>query len=236
MLGLLDRIGESVTPPLCPLCGRELAVQGKSLCPLCEEALPHWPERRCRGCGGANDSFLELCHDCQQVEGGRPWRIAVSGLPYYGNVREAVHSFKYRSKHYLLPFLAGQMAEEWRRQANEVSLDAVTYIPLHWSRYLLRGYNQAEMLAESLARQLGIPCIRALRRCRKTSQQARLGLADRKANMRNVFVPVNADSLQGTRLLLVDDVFTTGTTLGEATKTLLNAGAFEVSVITAARD
>ena len=236
MTGLLHTLGDFVTPPLCPICGKELAAPPKPLCASCVEALPLWPDRRCRGCGGANDSYLELCRACQKVEGGRPWRTAVSALPYHGKVREAIHGFKYRSKTYMLPFLATQMASEWHHLADDVALDAVTYIPLHWRRYLQRGYNQAEMLAEALARTLDLPCIRTLRRRRMTSQQARLQLADRKANMRNVFAPVNPGSLHGLRLLLVDDVFTTGTTLGEATQTLLKAGAAEVSIITAARD
>jgi ComF family protein len=103
-------------------------------------------------------------------------------------------------------------------------------------RHLQRGYNQSEMLAKYLARRLGVPCIRALRRTRKTSQQAALDQAARLANIRRAFAPVGGETLLGMRLLLVDDVFTTGATLGEATKTLLKAGASEVSVITAARD
>ena len=236
MLNLLRPLRDFVTPPVCPLCGKELTPGKERLCPDCEQGLPLWPERRCKGCGGANDSYLDLCHNCQQIPGGRPWKIAVSGLPYYGSVREAIHRYKYREKVYFLPFLAGRMADEWLKMASDVQVDAVTYIPLHWMRHLQRGYNQSEMLAKYLARRLGVPCIRALRRTRKTSQQAALDQAARLANIRRVFAPVGGETLLGMRLLLVDDVFTTGATLGEATKTLLKAGASEVSVITAARD
>lgn len=236
MLNLLRPLRDFVTPPVCPLCGKELTPGKERLCPDCEQGLPLWPERRCKGCGGANDSYLDLCHNCQQIPGGRPWRIAVSGLPYYGSVREAIHRYKYREKVYFLPFLAGRMADEWLKMASDVQVDAVTYIPLHWMRHLKRGYNQSEMLAKYLARRLGVPCICALRRTRKTSQQAALDQAARLANIRRAFAPVGGETLLGMRLLLVDDVFTTGATLGEATKTLLKAGVSEVSVITAARD
>ena len=236
MWNILRSISDFVTPPLCPLCGKELTTAKERLCVDCEKELPLWPERRCKGCGGANDSYLDLCRNCQQIPGGRPWRIAVSAIPYYGSVREAVHRFKYREKAYFLPFLAGRMADEWLKMASEVEVDAVTYIPLHWRRYLQRGYNQSEMLAKYLASRLGRPCIRTLRRVRKTSQQATLDQTARMANIRKAFAPVGSEKLSGLRLLLVDDVFTTGATLGEATKTLLKAGASEVSVITAARD
>jgi predicted amidophosphoribosyltransferase len=92
------------------------------------------------------------------------------------------------------------------------------------------------MLAKYLACRLGRPCIKTLRRVRKTSQQATLDQSARMANIRKAFAPVGGEKLPGLRLLLVDDVFTTGATLGEATRTLLKAGAAEVSVITAARD
>ncbi|MBQ9367685.1 MAG: ComF family protein [Victivallales bacterium] len=236
MLNQLRPLRDFVTPPVCPLCGKELTPGKERLCPDCEQGLPLWPERRCKGCGGANDSYLDLCHNCQQIPGGRPWKIAVSGLPYYGSVREAIHRYKYREKVYFLPFLAGRMADEWLKMAPGVQVDAVTYIPLHWMRHLQRGYNQSEMLAKYLAHRLGVPCIRALRRTRKTSQQAALDQAARLANIRRAFAPVGGETLLGMRLLLVDDVFTTGATLGEATKTLLKAGVSEVSVITAARD
>ena len=236
MLKLLRSIRDFVTPPVCPFCGKELAEGKERLCTDCEQELPLWPERRCKGCGGANDSYLDLCHNCQQIPGGRPWKIAVSGLPYYGSVREAIHRYKYREKNYFLPFLAGRMADEWQKMASDVEVDAVTYVPLHWRRYLQRGYNQSELLAKYLARRLGKPCFKTLRRVRKTSQQAALDQAARQANIRRAFASVGGETLLGMRLLLVDDVFTTGATLSEATKTLLKAGASEVSVITAARD
>jgi ComF family protein len=233
---ILWQVGEWLTPPVCPACGSDLSIRSGGLCPECEGRLPSWPDRRCPGCGGANDSYLDLCRNCQSVYGGRPWRIAVSGYPYTGLVRRAVHGFKYRNQTYYLEFFASRMAQQWQQLAPGVELDAVTYVPLHWRRYLQRGYNQSQLLAEGLARHLGRPCRRLLARAHGTRPQATLNQEARQRNLRGAFRVLRGDELTGLRLLLVDDVFTTGATLAEAATALLKAGAAEVSVITAARD
>ena len=126
------------------------------------------------------------------------------------------------------------MFEAWDKYCASCQIDAITYIPLHFTRYFTRGYNQSEILADMLSKRLEIPKCRALRRRRRTSQQARLGLKSRIANMAGAF-SADEKNISGKRFLLIDDVFTTGTTFSAATKTLLKAGATEVYVLSAAR-
>jgi len=135
-------------PPVCPFCSEDIFEEDAQLCGECLANMPQLPERRCSGCGGPNDTCLDLCRECVRVEGGRPWKLAVSAFPFYGNARLAVHQFKYRGKTALAPFLAKCMAQAWLSQAIGKKVDAISYIPLHILRYIRRGYNQSEILAE----------------------------------------------------------------------------------------
>jgi ComF family protein len=127
------------------------------------------------------------------------------------------------------------MAEAWL--ANGIGdIDVVSYIPLHWMRYMERGYNQAELLAMQVAKHLEINMLCTLRRNRSTGRQATLGKNDRQQNLRGAFKPYRNDRFEDKNILLVDDVFTTGSTLAEATRTLIKSGAASVSVLTIARD
>lgn len=233
--GFCRSVADIAVPPLCPLCRADLSSAPRRLCPVCEEQLPCLPERRCHGCGGGNDSYLELCRDCLQC-GGRPWSGAVSAFPFAGQLREAVHAFKYQRRTSLAPFLAAAMAEAWRRYGDAPAPDLIVPVPLHWLREISRGYNQAGLLAQWLGRELRRPVVNALCRRRRTSQQARLRIEQRLKNISGAFTVKKPSIIAGKSLLLVDDVFTTGATLSAATATLLAAGAAAVYVITAARD
>jgi len=234
--GICRSVADIAVPPLCPLCKAELSCGPRRLCTACEQQLPCLPERRCPGCGGANDSYLDLCRDCLEC-GGRPWAAAVSAFPFAGQLREAVHAFKYQRQTSLAPFLAGAMADAWRRYgAAPAPPDLIVPVPLHWLREISRGYNQAGLLAQCLGRELRRPAVNALRRRRRTSQQARLHYQERLKNISGAFMVKKPSIIVGKSLLLVDDVFTTGATLSAATTALLAAGAAAVYVITAARD
>jgi ComF family protein len=147
-----------------------------------------------------------------------------------------VHAFKYQRQTSLAPFLAGAMADAWRRYGAVPAPDLLVPVPLHWLREFSRGYNQAGLLAQCLGRELRRPAISVLRRHRRTSQQARLHYEQRLKNISGAFTVKKPSIIAGKSLLLVDDVFTTGATLSAATTALLGAGAAAVYVVTAARD
>ncbi len=128
------------------------------------------------------------------------------------------------------------MAEAWTAYAENRRIDAITPVPLHWFRTWQRGYNQAAILSRLIAKQLQVNCITPLRRIRYTRQQARMDLTQRRKNVHGAFAVANRKAVVNQRLLLVDDVFTTGATLAAATAVLLDAGAASVSVLTIARD
>lgn len=229
-------ISDLIAPRLCPLCKNDTFNGDDGLCNKCLDEMPLLPERRCPGCGGPNNGFLDLCRDCLSVKGGRPWRIGVTAFPFSGVARDAVHLYKYRSRTSLAPFFAKVMVESWKKAALGIEVDAVTYIPLHLFRYIWRGYNQASILSDYIGDCLGVPSYRTLIRTRNTAQQASLGLSKRQSNTSGAFRIFSKRRIENKRLLLVDDVFTTGSTLTAGVNVLLKAGAAEVSVITVARD
>jgi len=131
----------------------------------------------------------------------------------------------------LVPLLTQAFWDSWKRE----DFDLIVPVPLHFKRKRDRGYNQSELLARSLARQLAIPCSSALIRARSTLPQVGLTDSQRMENVRKAFRCENQRQIYEQCILLIDDVMTTGATAASASSTLLEAGAKRVSVLTVAR-
>ena len=149
---------------------------------------------------------------------------------YEGVLRELIHLYKYGRVKTLARPLGALLAAALPR---EERFDAVTPVPLHWRRQWQRGFNQSELLARTIARRCGIPVIQALRRVRPTVAQAGLSNTGRRRNVAAAFRPRRA--LAGQRILLIDDVMTTGSTAAACALALKRAGAAKVALLTVAR-
>ncbi len=202
-----------------------------------------WP-RRCAGCGeapaGAHvlcarclDAIprlaLPLCARCLVREAADPVCTRHSGFTvwpawtYDEHAAVALEALKYGARTDLAAPLAAELARVFPAAPR---LDLVTEVPLHPARERERGYNQSALLAAAFARAAGVPHLPgALRRVRATAAQARLGPAARRANLRGAFVVRDPGQLAGRRVLVVDDVVTTGATLEAALGALVAAGA-----------
>jgi ComF family protein len=143
-----------------------------------------------------------------------------------------VHLFKYRRVRSLQKPLGRMLSLALPR---EEQLDLVVPVPMHWWRKWNRGFNQAELLARVVGRRTGIPVARALKRRRSTLSQAGLTLAQRRENLTGVFRVPARNRMEGRRVLLVDDVFTTGATASACAAALKRAGARSVVLLTLAR-
>lgn len=182
---------------------------------------------RCAGCDQElrreSQAFCDACAPSVTMAAG-PGAV----FEYGGPVADAIQRFKYGGRSDLAAVLARLMAAEVRRSEGE--FDVVVPVPLHWRRRRARGYDQAALLAKPLARALGVAAVlRGLRRERHTLSQVDLPFHERQRNLSGAFAPRRLQS--AARVLLVDDVRTTGATLRAASLALKEGGAAEVQTL-----
>ena len=179
---------------------------------------------RCVGCEELSASVF--CETCESLLERASTPSAV--FRYGGPIADAIHRFKYRGRSDLDGALGSLMAEVAVQWAGEI--DVVVPVPLHWRRRRWRGYDQAALLAKRVARSLDVPVLlRGLRRTRHTSTQIDLPPHERKRNVAGAFAP---GPLPGaSRVLLIDDVRTTGATLEAASRGLRAGGVAEVRTL-----
>jgi ComF family protein len=164
--------------------------------------------------------------------GAQGFDAAYSFGAYDGSLRQLIHLLKYEKVRSLARPLAEMLVTALPR---EQRFDALVPMPLHWRRYWERGFNQSALLAEETCRRTGIPVLAAARRRRATAPQAGLTNARRRVNVAGAFTPSRRPAVQGLRLLVVDDVMTTGATASACARALKQAGASYVAVLTLAR-
>jgi len=238
--GLVRRVGDGasaiVYPPVCVACGVMTERHG-ALCAACWRAVRFLDQPWCEVMGepfghDPGDGVVSL----QAIARPPPYARARAAVAYEGVARSLVHSLKYADRADLAPLMASWMIRAGRELID--CSDVVVPVPLHRGRMFERRYNQSAELARALAGTCSLPMLAGvLLRVRATRQQVGLGLRARQENVRSAFAVDSArrSLLEGRRVLLVDDVLTTGSTLESATRALLKAGVTEVKVLTFAR-
>lgn len=230
-----------VLPPRCPVSGDIVEAQGMVSHKIWK-SISFITAPFCACCGAPFDIALAgdmaeselLCAMCSAEK--PPFRMARAALRYDGAGRDLVLAFKHGDKtHSALSFTP------WLLRAGAPFLDdadALVPVPLHPWRLLRRRYNQANIMAKYLAARTGLPVLPdALRRHRATISQGKMNAQQRDKNVGGAFsvLPRHRDAVRGRKLVLIDDVYTTGATARACAKTLLNAGAERVDILTLAR-
>src|SRR5262245_47156718 len=216
---MLARALEVVFPPRCAGCGGD----AWPFCPSCRRSLEALSKPWCRRCG-APGSDVEACPDCPPA----PIDLARAPFRYAGPAKAAVHRLKFGGWRSVAAALAEAIV------AIELPpVDAVTWVPLARRRLGERGFDQARALAAAVGRRPDRPVIRSLRRDAIGGSQARRDASERRTAMRGAFAP--AGRPVPPRVLLVDDVLTTGATAADCARALREAGARTVVLATAAR-
>ena len=218
-------------PRRCPVCDGVLFLSDQFwIHPECRKKLSFVRQPFCFRCGRAlSDPAEEYCPDCR-----RRWRSFlrnVAALEYNEAARDSVVRFKYHGRQ---QYAVSYAEEIWAMRSEEIlsfGADALIPVPIHRARLLKRGYNQAELLAEELSKLSGIPLRRdVLFRKRRTGAQKALGPEARIRNLAGAFSAGNVKGLK--TVILVDDIFTTGSTMEACTRVLLAAGVPTVFGVT----
>ena len=220
--GLIDLL----FPPRCGGCQTAGSLWCAACCAAVQPIEPPW----CEKCG---EPFVtdRLCANCR----AHPLVIEKirSAALFDGVLRQAIHRFKYERLAGMADPFGGMLADYWR--AEQLTADWLIPVPLHPSRERDRGYNQSELLARQLARRVSVPVSsRGLRRTRATAVQMTLNAAQRRENVAGAFECVDT-RVRGARVMIIDDVGTTGATLDACAQAVLQAGAESVMGLTLAR-
>ncbi len=237
MRACVHGLGAFAFPAECLLC-RELLRQPLRgpLCERCTEALPRIEPPFCESCGLPYASSVApgLCGPCRGGE--RVFHKARAGLLYEDRVRRLMLALKFGGRARLATLFGGMAAERWCRAGELEGYAAVIPLPLSSRRRRARGFNQAAIAARAVAAIAGAPMRpRLLVKTKDNRPQAGLSASARKSNVSGVYRGRIPRRMAGCKLLLVDDVMTTGATANAAARALLRAGAGTVDVLTIAR-
>jgi ComF family protein len=234
-----EALADLVAPAACPICGAE--ARGFPVCPDClgeltdAASMPTCP--RCALLVGPWASLDRGCSECRGRSIGFDAALALA--PYQGPLRDLCLRLKHRRDAWLARWLAELLVDArpsaFRSESDRDPRALVVPVPLHWRRRLERGYNQAEALADALARRLGLRSARPLRRVKATAILAGSGRSERAERLRGAFRARPGRPLDGRTVLLVDDILTTGATCGSAARALKKAGAARVVAVVVAR-
>jgi ComF family protein len=224
-------------PRACSVCRRAADPAGHSLCWDCRTNLLLIHEPFCIRCGFPAAGSIDheyVCHQC--TERKPAFDAARSVTRYEGTAREMIHAFKYRKAFWLEDNMCEMLAGGARIFFHPDEIDLVCGVPLYPRRKRERGFNQADLLARGLARQLGLnTSTKLLRRTRETESQTRLTADARLQNVRKAFEVDKKAEINDLNVLVIDDVMTTGATVSECARVLKQAGAASVHVLTLAR-
>jgi ComF family protein len=223
-------------PATCAICRKHVRA-GEYLCDDCEAKLIRIVPPFCQKCSEPFEGSIDVDFACANCAHRTIYfDAAVAAYRGRGIVRDVIHEFKYNRqvhlRHLLARWLCAALDDERLRNHD---FDVIVPVPLHSARQRERGFNQANLLAKVLSRYISVPCRHLLKRIRYTTTQTALDRSERMENLHNAFrLRKNAD-VRGLRVLLIDDVLTTGSTLSECARVLKGAGAISVHAATAAR-
>lgn len=213
-------------PDRCACCGAVIQF-GRLLCEYCADGLPIIKEPLCFLCGAGKDA----CR-CKNEKNG--YDAIIAPFYYSGAISKTIKDFKFNSKKYIYRFLAFEMSECVKREYAGESFDFICCVPMTNKKCRERGYNQSRVLAREIGKSLCVEYCDLLIKLYDVPQQHGLKADERKGNVIGVFDVNEKINISGRKILLCDDIKTTGATLGECAKMLKLAGAESVKCVAAA--
>ena len=220
---------DMIYPPRCPICHDIIDAGYEMICAKCVKMLPVLPDHCCKKCGKPIPELENYCHDCKVGE--HEFTQGVSVFLYDEIMRASIAYFKYLGRREYGKFYAASI---WKYRKQALSLwkaEVIVPVPVHSSRKAVRGYNQAEVIAKELGEYMNLPVvIDAVIRCGKTKAQKELTPEERKKNLQNAFAK-GKNPFPWKRVLLIDDIYTTGSTVDAVTRVLKALGGEQIYVV-----
>lgn len=218
-------------PRRCPVCHEITVPFGKKICNVCRKKLKPISGPRCFCCSKPlSMSEQEYCRDCMKI---RHFNQGLGIFSYSSLLQDSLFKLKYGKRQEYGTFYGEFAAYYSRDKIEKWKIDFIIPIPLHHRRMEKRGYNQAAVIATALGKKLKLPVEdKILKRRKNTKPQKELNHHERQENMKNAFIV--RKKLNGGNILLVDDIYTTGSTIEEAAKVLKKAGAAKIFFLTVA--
>ena len=223
-----------VFPPFCSHC-HQRTPEGLSggICQGCWSLVKKWEDGQCQRCGRQMAGVQSLCEHCQIPDWGCG-DIKTIG-PFEAPLSDAIHRLKYSNAQSISRQLGRMMADVAEGKEKYKKADMILAVPLHNARKRERGYNQAQLLADQLGKALKIPSRQdIIFRARHTKSQTTLNKEERLRNVEGIFKVKSPEKIKDKTIILIDDVLTTGATIGSCGQSLMEAGAKQVLAMTAA--
>lgn len=219
------KILRQLYPDRCPVCDRVL--YDTLICPKCAEKIKYVVQPACFSCGKPiADARQEYCSDC--IKRQHVYQQGKAVFCYQGAMRKIMYRYKYSNRRDYTEFFAVEAATIYGGWVRQCKTQEIIPIPLSQKKRRLRGYNQAEIFARRFAQLSDLPLnTKLLVRTRDTTPQKQLSVQERKNNLKNAF-KIAQDVVKSKRVLLVDDIYTTGSTIDAAALALKQAGVEEV--------
>ncbi len=232
---MFQAILDMIYPVRCPICEKIVTPKGERICTSCKEKLNYIREPRCFRCSKPiEQEEQEYCSDCQR--GPHHFDQGYAVWVYDEAMKHSVAGYKYRGKKEYAKFYTEEILRGYGNWVSKLAPDALVPVPIHRSKYSERGYNQADILARGIGKELEIPVLSDLLiRNRKTLPQKMLSDKERFRNLKAAFAMnkkrVSSIPKQLSRVLLVDDIYTTGSTIEACAQVLKSHGIKEVYFI-----
>lgn len=228
----MNYLKEILFPRRCPVCDNIVGGLSREICEACYGTLKPLSGELCCKCGKKlRNEETEYCRDCSRYP-----HIFDSGMALYEyeDVAACIYRFKYQNRQEYADFFGREMACRFRERIRSVCPDGLVPVPLHKKREQKRGFNQAGLLAEVIGRELGIPVYeKMIVRQHNTLPQKNLNSAERQNNLKRAF-KIAQNEVKLSTIIIIDDIYTTGSTIDAVSEVLRQAGAKKVFYLTLA--
>lgn len=221
-----------IYPRRCPICGEIVTPRGELSCPACRKNLTWIKEPRCKKCSKPIEFFeVEYCFDCERKH--HHYQKGYALWVYDKPMQKSIADFKFKGRREYSDFYINELVKRFGHDIKQLKPDVLVPVPIHKDKRLQRGYNQAEIIAKGLGKELNIPVLsELLQRNKNTLPQKQLNDKERLKNLEKAFNLSNEEYKKYRniihKVLLVDDIYTTGSTIEACTNILMENGITEV--------